>query len=134
MAEHEEGSYTDGKEADRGASAQGDLYLTKLVLPTRDGSILVPHDSIAWMKADGSYSHVHRVNGDRLFVCRRLGELHAALPATRFFRCHHAHVINLIFVDELYRFGGFRVRLCTGDHVEVARQRWKTLLQLVRGF
>jgi two-component system LytT family response regulator len=89
-------------------------------------------DRIVRLQADGGYTYVYVSDGKRHLVSRRMGELHAMLPAPLFFRCHHGHVVNLVFVIKLISTGGQRVIMANGDCVEVARRRWKELIAVVR--
>ncbi len=93
----------------------------------------MPYDDIIRLNADGAYTRVHLVDGKRPLVCKGIGELHRDLPLERFFRCHHSHVVNLAYVVKIFRNGGYRMQLCTGDMVEVARRRWKDLLDAIAG-
>jgi two-component system LytT family response regulator len=101
---------------------------TTIALPVADGLVILPVQHLVRLEADGGYTYVHKVQGRKQLVSRRLGDLQRLLPASGFFRCHHGHVINLAFVAKLIRAGGHRILLTTGESVMVARRRWKELL------
>lgn len=100
----------------------------RLTGPATEGMLLLPHHDLVRLNAEGAYTRVHLLSGKRLLVCKGIGDIHRELPLERFFRCHHAHVINLSHAVKIFRTGGYRVQLATGDMVEVARRRWKELL------
>jgi DNA-binding LytR/AlgR family response regulator len=102
---------------------------SRLMVPTSDGNLYLPCDTILRLKADGSYTYVYTHNGERLFTCKGIGLLHKQLPAAWFYRCHHASVINLLKVRKLICHGGHRAELFTGDVVEVSRRKWGELLK-----
>jgi len=69
----------------------------KIAFPAADGFIIIPSQQLVRLEADGGYTWVYQLGGPSQLVSRRLGDLHRHLPAGRFFRCHHGHVINLGF-------------------------------------
>lgn len=92
-----------------------------------EGTEYVRPDQIVWMCADGGYTMIFCVGGKNHLICKGLGELEKQLPNALFFRCHHAHVVNLERVMKTLRIGGYRVLMDSGATVEVARRRWKLL-------
>lgn len=118
----------DGERISRGSRSSDSGRLT---VPATEGMILLPHHDLVRLNADGAYTRVHLLDGKSLLVCKGMGDLHHELPLERFFRCLHAHVINLAYAVKIIRTGGYRVQLCTGDAVEVARRRWKDLIAAI---
>jgi DNA-binding LytR/AlgR family response regulator len=101
---------------------------SRLLVPTSDGNIYLPCESIIRLEAEGSYTHIHTQEGERHLTCKGIGVLQKQLPVAWFHRCHRTHVINLMKVRKLLRTGGHRAELLSGDIVEVSRRKWQELL------
>lgn len=131
MDKFEKDPQTDGNGAIPGLRSKAILTSGQLIIPSRDGLILVPYGTLARMEADGGYTWVHRSDGMKHLVSRSIGYIHQHLPEELFCRCHHKHVINLRMVVQLIRHGGHRLVLATGESVEVARRRWHWVVRCI---
>ncbi len=96
---------------------------SRLILPTAEGLLYLPHRTVVLLTADGSYTRLHLDDGRTLLVSKGLGMLHRCLPPALFHRCHDSHVVNLAHVIRLLRQGGSRAELTGGLEVPVARRR-----------
>lgn len=104
----------------------------KLAVPTARGVVLIAHDRIVRLEADGSYTVIHLAEDKPMIVSRNLGEVLAHLPAHRFFRCHHKHAVNLNLLSEAVQTDGARVIMANGHTVSVSRRRWPLLVAAIR--
>lgn len=100
-----------------------------LQLSTTQGHFFLQHADITHVDADGSYSHVHLLNGERHTVSRSLGKLEADLPMPPFFRCHHSHFVNLQHVKAVLNMDGGMAELANGARVPVATRKEGELLK-----
>ena len=114
----------------KGAFTMG-YWHGKLAIPGKNGLVLIRHDQILLMSAEGAYTRIHVVDGKQVLACSHLGRLHQALPQPFFCRCHNRHVVNLEHVQEVLWTNGFRMRLANGEHVEVSRRRWREVRDAV---
>ncbi|QQR87086.1 MAG: response regulator [Flavobacteriales bacterium] len=102
-----------------------------LQLHTTQGHFFLPHADITHVDADGSYSHVHLLSGERHTMSRPIGKLETDLPAPPFFRCHHSHLLNLRHVKALLNTDGGLAELVNGARVPVATRKQGELLVLL---
>lgn len=96
---------------------------------TMQGHFFLRHSEIAHLDADGSYSHIHLLNGERHTVSRSLGRLGPELPMPPFFRCHHSHFVNLRHVKAVLNADGGTIELSNGARLPVATRKQAELLQ-----
>lgn len=73
--------------------------------------------------ADGNYSHLHLLNGERITASRPIGHFEALLSATDFFRCHHSHVVNMAQVKAYQNRDGGVLLLRNGEEVPLASRK-----------
>ncbi|MBL7983631.1 MAG: response regulator [Flavobacteriales bacterium] len=104
---------------------------TILQVHTTQGHFFLPHVDITHVDADGSYSHVHLLNGERHTMSRPIGHLIHDLPHPSFFRCHHSHLLNLRHVKALLNADGGLAELVNGTRVPVATRKQAELLHLL---
>lgn len=80
----------------------------KLTLNTRDELLVIDTERLAYMQADGNYTHIHFMAGDRLTVSLGLAKMEAllagAFPAgTRspFYRLGRSLIINQRYLQNI---------------------------------
>jgi two-component system LytT family response regulator len=95
----------------------------KLVLPTSNGFIVIVIDDIIRLEADSCYTKVFSKEGKSLLVSRTLKEFEENLPKDKFFRIHKSHLINLSFIKDYSRLGGFYITMKDGSKIEVSRRK-----------
>lgn len=108
--------------------------VAKIPVVSAGQTMLVDHDSIHYLQADGDYSRVHTY--DRSYLCTSsLRELEATLPAS-FVRIHRSYVVNLAKVSAVRRAGPDRLRLAlddaAGTELDVARRQGKQVRERLR--
>ncbi len=104
-----------------------------LQLHTTQGHFFLPHADITHVDADGSYSHVHLLSGERHTMSQPIGKVETDLPAPPFFRCHHSHLLNLRHVKALLTADGGLAELVNGARVPVASRKQTELLRMLNG-
>lgn len=96
-----------------------------LVISTSDGYLFINPEEIVYCEADGNYTSIFLISGQRHFICRQLGDLEGDLPGS-FVRIHHSYIVNIRFLDR-YDHSGL-LWLKSGFAVPVARRRRQEVL------
>lgn len=116
----------------RGDGARRGPELTRVAVTRRGETVLIDPADIVYAEAEGDYSWIHTVDGDRLLASQSMRELEDILPATTFFRVHRSHLVNLNRVAALEQIAPGRVGVrLSGDGavLEVARRQTRALKQ-----
>ena len=105
-------------------------YETRLVIPERGRTVVVPVDEVSWIEADDYYVTVHAA-GRRHLWRESLGALEERLDPRRFVRVHRSAIVNVDRVREIEhgRDGRAVVRLDSGARVPVSRSRRDEVLE-----
>lgn len=83
---------------------KGSAYPKRLLVRDRTKDILVDVDSIAWIEACDYYSGLH-VGKQTLLIRQSIAALNKDLDPGTFLRIHRSTIVNLKFVQEIYREG-----------------------------
>ncbi len=112
-----------------GEARRIDAALTRIPVHRGTDTVLLDVDEIVFAEADGDVSWLVTAGGERL-AGPPMRELEDALPASRFFRIHRSHLINLSRVTavEATAPGRVGVRLADGHgtQLEVARRQTRS--------
>ena len=108
--------------------AGGDAVCVAVQLP--EGRRLIPHTHIRRIRADGSYSEVYLVDGEQVFVTRKLGVIAAELPPETHLRVHRSHLVHLGCVRAVC---ATHVTLDNGEEVPIRRGSAREILAAVEG-
>jgi DNA-binding LytR/AlgR family response regulator len=108
--------------------------IAKIPVVSAGQTVLIDHDAVHYVQADGDYSRVHTY--DRSYLCTSsLRELEGALPAS-FVRIHRSYVVNLAKVSAVRRAGPDRLRLALADEaqteLDVARRQSRQVRERLR--
>lgn len=76
-----------------------------LFLRTLQGSVAVPTAEIAWIEAEGNFSHVHASGGRKVMIYRTLGQWEQRLPEQCFFRVDRSLLVNLSRLEKVQAVG-----------------------------
>jgi two-component system LytT family response regulator len=89
----------------RGAASAGEAPpIDRIVVRDRGSLILVTHDEIEWIAAEGDYVRVH--SGGRGYLVRdTMTALEARLDPARFVRIHRSAIVNVSRVKEIRPYG-----------------------------
>ncbi|MEP6692121.1 MAG: LytTR family DNA-binding domain-containing protein [Gemmatimonadaceae bacterium] len=100
----------------------------------RDGArvLLVDHDEIDWIEADGDYVRVY-VGGRGHLVRHTIGGMERRLEPSRFARVHRSAIVNVARVRAIGRQGdrSFQITLRDGTAIAMSRGYRDRLAQLV---
>jgi two-component system LytT family response regulator len=85
----------------------------KLVIPDVDGLSLVNVSEIVYCQADGSYTHLHFLNGKKITTSKLLKSIEELLPEETFFRIHKSYLVNLNLIKRYNKIDGHQVLMET---------------------
>jgi two-component system LytT family response regulator len=101
----------------------------RIELTSLHGKVFLRVDEILRIEADGGYSTLHTLNGEKHLASKAIGHFEQLLPADRFFRCHQSHLVQLAHVRRYLNQDGGMVVLSDGANVPVATRRQSELLE-----
>lgn len=105
--------------------------LKQVALPTQDGILFLPVREILRCEADGSYTRIHRINGDQVLISKNLKEIEGLLEGLHFCRVHKSHLIGLDHVVRYIKGKGGEVEMKDGTTVEVSVRRREAFLKML---
>ncbi len=108
-------------------------YPPRLLVPGREGTIVVDVDTIDWIEAADYYVSIHA--GGRTHLLREtMADLEGRLDPARFFRAHRSAIVNLDRVRTIRPLfhGDAELVLSTGDEVRLSRTRRAEFARLFR--
>ena len=99
-------------------------YLTRLLVPARERTLVVEVDEIDWIEADDYYVALH-VGGRRHLLRETLAQLEERLDPERFCRVHRSAIVNVTRVREIHPLfrGDSALILENGERVPLSRTR-----------
>lgn len=100
----------------------------RIVVPVAEGMHVMAPREIVRCEADGNYTRLYLVNGDRVVTARTLKDFEELLGVHGFERPHLSHVVNLEHVRKyVNRDGGYLV-MSDGSSVPVSQRRRQEVL------
>ena len=100
----------------------------------RDGNRIrvLNADEVDWIGVENEQTFVH-VGSEAYPIQRTLADLEARLDPARFFRAHRSAIVNLDRVKEIVPWfkGSHKLRLTTGDEVELSRAQARALRKIL---
>ena len=107
-------------------------YLKRLAVWQRSNVRLLDVEEIDWIGIEGDRAVVH-AGGEGYVMRRTLSDMETRLDPSRFFRAHRAAIVNLDRVQEIIPWfkGSHKLRLTTGEEVELSRSRARDLRALL---
>ena len=105
-------------------------YLTRLLVSIGTRSVVVPVDSVTWIRADDYYASVF-AGGTAYVIRESLADLERRLDPREFIRVHRSAIVRLAEVRALDRppNGRFTLVLRDGTRVPVSRSRQAALVR-----
>lgn len=101
----------------------------KITLATFDGFEFVEIDNILYCKADGSYTHFHLKNGQKITTSKNLKFYADILIEYGFYRNHSATLINLRFIKRYSKSDGGYLIMVDGSELSISKSRKAGLLE-----
>jgi len=107
-----------------------DDNVKKIALPTFEGTEFINLKDIIYCEADGAYSFVHFVNGEKLYISKTLRYLEEALCDYHFFRAHNSFIVNIDCMQKYVKADGGYLLMNNGKQVKVSRSKKDQLVSL----
>lgn len=96
-----------------------------------DGKLLfLDADEILYCESDGNYTKIFLEGNNRLFVSKKLKEVHELLPKVCFFRVHNSYVVNLRKIREYLKTDAYVV-LLDNTKIPVSRNKKSKFLDQI---
>lgn len=108
------------------------LKLNKIAIPTLDGLLFYNLGDIIRLEAQSNYTAIFFTNSARILTSRTLKDYEELLPNDVFFRAHHSHIINLLFIKRYFKGEGGQIEMQDGTFVDLARRKKEEFLKLTR--
>jgi len=102
----------------------------KIALSTSDGIEFVKIINIIQIQAEGSYSTLKLIDQSELVVSKNLGEFESLLEDHPFFRPHQSHLINLLHVKKVTRYGN-EIMMEDGSIAFLSRRKKNQFMDLM---
>ena len=103
----------------------------RIAIPTQQGLLFVQVNDIMYCQGVGNYTHIFLNNKQRLIVAKTLKEYEQLLEASRFFRIHNSHLINLAYIKMYSRGKGGSVTMTDGTEWEVSVRRKEEFMKAI---
>ncbi len=88
------------------------LHPHKMKFNTRSGFIIINPADIIYCQAEGNYTEIFMINGEREVITTNLGKIEKDLPDSSFYRVSRSHIVNINYilrVDRKNRFCGIGI-------------------------
>lgn len=102
--------------------------LSKIVLPTLDGFLVVQTREIIRCEAEKNYTHFILEDKRRILVSKTLKEFEEQLHDMDFIRVHQSHLINAFHVQKYIKGSGGYVKMSDDSIIEVSRRKKEFLM------
>jgi two-component system LytT family response regulator len=102
---------------------QPDATSFKLALPSIEGLVFVPTDTITRCEASGGYTVFYLKNGEKILSTKNIKEYEEILPHSIFMRVHNSHIINLMCIRKYHKGRGGYIEMEDQALIEVASRR-----------
>lgn len=102
----------------------------KLILNSSGNQLFLNLDDIIYIKADGSYSNVILVNGERHCVTKRISEFDKLQEIGSFHRIHRSQIINSKHISCISKKDGGTITMINGDELGITKEKRIELEQL----
>lgn len=89
------------QESDLGASPKD--FPSRILVENGNRLTSIPVDNITHLKADRDYTWIHAINGKCYLSTNGIGRLERKLDTRRFIRIHRSYIVNIEYIQELYR-------------------------------
>lgn len=100
----------------------------RIGLQLGDGLLFVKLSQIMYLRADGSYTHIHLTDGQRLTVTKKLLEYEKLEHWGDFMRIHRSHIINLQQINKILKQDGGIVVMNDGENFAISSEKKPALM------
>jgi len=103
----------------------------QLVIKQSQGLKIIGYKDIVYLEADGSYTRIHKADGEIVVASRGLRSFEKLLHTDSFFRIHKSTLVNRKHLVEFFFGNPEQVVLSNGHRREVSRRRKQSFLDWV---
>ena len=114
------------------ASKPGNTELGKIAIPSQSSIDLINVDDILYCEASANNTLVYLTNNKKIVATKNLKEYEDLLTSHRFFRIHHAYLVNLKHVAKYIKGEGGSVILSNQKELEVSRRKKQEFLNALQ--
>ena len=105
------------------ASQSGNNNFGKIAISSISSIDLINVDDILYCEASGNNTFVYLIDNKKIVATKNLKEYEELLTSHRFFRIHHAYLVNLKHVAKYIKGEGGSVILSNQQELEVSRRK-----------
>jgi two-component system LytT family response regulator len=102
-----------------------------IVIKTLRYYLRIPIEEIIYCQADGSYSEINLINGEKIIVSKSLRVIEELLKDDNFVRCHNSFLVNIAKVEKFSSFS--RTLSISGHIIPVSRRNCHKIRKELRG-
>lgn len=95
--------------------------MEQLFIPTSQGIKAVMTENIIRIEANSNYCRVYFTNSQPLTVAKVLHWFEEKLPEQYFYRIHHGHIVNCLFISEVSYTS--QLTLTNGEQLQASRRK-----------
>jgi len=114
------------------SSKHGSTELGKIAIPSLTSIDLINVDDILYCEASANNTLVYLTNNKKIVATKNLKEYEDLLISHRFFRIHHAYLVNLKHVVKYIKGEGGSVILSNQKELEVSRRKKQEFLNALQ--
>jgi two-component system LytT family response regulator len=107
-------------------------FFGKISIPTLEGFEFVDIDQIIRIEANSNYTILYLTENRKIIVSKTMADIEKKLPATRFFRTHKSHIIQLSYVHKYLRGKLPSLMLVDGSTIPVSPNKKDLLLNALK--
>lgn len=105
--------------------------IEKLAVPTMEGIEFFNISDIIYCQADRNYTNLYLTNHQKHLISKNLKDFENLLSSSGFCRVHNSSLINMNHVKKYIKGEGGYVLLTDNHHVDIARRRKESFLNLL---
>jgi len=103
----------------------------RIVVPCAEGIHVLAPANITRCEADGNYTRIFTLDGERLVTARTLKDFEELLAPHRFERVHMSHLVNLLHVRKFLNRDGGTLLLGDGTEVPVSQRKRQQVIDAI---
>jgi two-component system LytT family response regulator len=111
------------------AASDSNSTSKKVFIKTKMESFYVEQDNIIYLKADGNYTHIFLLEGNKdILIAKTLKYFEDTLSEDSFLRVHQSYLVNTKHIKKLQ---GHRLSLLNDHHVEISRRKKPLIMNIL---
>lgn len=106
--------------------------MSRILIPDGNNQLVLHTKNITYCIADNVNTYIHRNEGKKtILAVKTLKTIESMLPAKYFHRVSRSAIVNLDFVEAIYRSQGGYVKMMNGKELSVSKARLDEFLQKI---